>query len=285
MGFGEQFRKKVSESNILPLIGVYDVFSASIAAKYYRGIFISGFSFAASYYGLPDIGFIAWSDMIGFVQRIRTILPTQHIIVDMDDGYGDPDIAAHVTAMMASSGASGVVIEDQQRPRKCGHLNGKEILPLGDYLHKLEAVLNNCRDMFVVARTDAADSDEIYKRAIAFSEAGADAILIDAIKDLSLIMDLKDVIDKPLVFNQIAGGKSPAYALDELKKGGVSLVIYSTPCLFPAQAAIEHAMKTLKENGGLVPTKGSDQVDLKACNDHLTNNQSRRNGIESNSRR
>ena len=104
------------------------MFSASIAARHFKGLFLSGFGFAASHYGLPDIGFIAWGDMVAYVQRVRTVLPRHHLLVDMDDGYGDADIACHVTRLLESVGASGVVIEDQRRPRRCGHFNGKQLL-------------------------------------------------------------------------------------------------------------------------------------------------------------
>jgi 2-methylisocitrate lyase-like PEP mutase family enzyme len=76
---GKRFREEVKKREIFPFIGVYDVFSASIAARYYDGIFISAFGFAASYYGLPDIGFISWSDIVGFVQRVRTVLPNHYL--------------------------------------------------------------------------------------------------------------------------------------------------------------------------------------------------------------
>ncbi|GAG50695.1 unnamed protein product, partial [marine sediment metagenome] len=118
--FGSNLRKDLKKREIIPLIGVYDVFSASIAVKYYNGIFISGFGFAASYYGLPDIGFVAWSDIVAFVQRVRSVLPRQHIVVDIDDGYADAEVACHVVSLLEAIGASAVVIEDQQRPRKCG---------------------------------------------------------------------------------------------------------------------------------------------------------------------
>ncbi|MDJ0741875.1 MAG: isocitrate lyase/phosphoenolpyruvate mutase family protein [Xenococcaceae cyanobacterium MO_167.B27] len=80
-------KQELANREIIPFIGVYDVFFAAIAGKYYDGIFISSFSFAASYYGLPDIGFIAWSDIVAFVQRVKTILPNHLILVDIDDGY------------------------------------------------------------------------------------------------------------------------------------------------------------------------------------------------------
>ena len=93
---GINLRREVEHNEQVAFTGVYDVFSATIAAKYSRSLFLSGFGFAASYYGLPDIGFIAWTDMVQFVQRIRAVLPEHDLLVDIDDGYGDPEVAAHV---------------------------------------------------------------------------------------------------------------------------------------------------------------------------------------------
>ena len=85
-------RRELSKRDIIPFMGVYDVFSALIAAKYYDCIFISGFGFAASHYGLPDIVFIAWSDMVAFVERVKTLLPHHLLMVDIDDGYTDIEV-------------------------------------------------------------------------------------------------------------------------------------------------------------------------------------------------
>ncbi|MCP2731318.1 isocitrate lyase/PEP mutase family protein [Limnofasciculus baicalensis] len=261
--------RELNQREIFPFIGVYDVFSASIAAKYYDGIFISGFSFAASHYGLPDIGFIAWSDIVAFVQRVRTILPHHYLLVDIDDGYVDSDVACHVVSLLESIGADAVIIEDQKRPRRCGHFDGKQLLELDEFLEKLRKVLATRRELFVVARTDAADVEEILRRTQAFAEAGADAILADGIKDLEVIRKIKMQIDKPLVFNQIAGGKSPPCSLEELKEVGVAIVNYSTPCLFAAQSAIEDTMKRLRENDGRLEKK---RVGVKDCTALLNQN-------------
>ena len=255
-------QQELLNREIIPFIGVYDVFSASIAAKYYDGIFISGFSFAASHYGLPDIGFISWSDIVAFVQRVKTVLPRHLILVDIDDGYVDPEVACHVVTLLESIGAAGVIIEDQRRPRRCGHFDGKLLMELDEFLEKLNRVLATRRDLFVVARTDATDIEEISQRAKAFAAAGADAILADGIKDIEVIRTLKNEVDKPLVFNQIAGGKSPPCSLTELRDAGVSLVNYSTPCLFAAQTAIEDQMKWLREQDGFLL---KEQVGVAEC--------------------
>jgi 2-methylisocitrate lyase-like PEP mutase family enzyme len=249
---GSLLRQAMAQRPIIPFMGVYDAFSASIAGQYYDGIFISGFGFAASHYGLPDIGFIAWSDLVNFVQRVRTILPNHHLIVDIDDGYTDPDVACHVVHLLESVGAAGVILEDQKRPRRCGHFEGKQLMALEEFLEKLAQVLATRRDLVVVARTDASEVDEIIRRTQAFAAAGADAVLADGLSDLNTLALLKEVQSKPIMFNQIAGGKSPTCSLTELQRLGVSLVNYSTPCLFTAQAAIHDTMQLLKENDGLL---------------------------------
>jgi 2-methylisocitrate lyase-like PEP mutase family enzyme len=199
-------------------------------------------------------------------------LPNHHIIVDIDDGYADAEIACHVVSLLEASGASGIIIEDQQRPRKCGHFRGKQIMELDEYMKKLQKVLETRKEMFVVARTDATDNDERARRAVAFAKAGADAVLMDALTDLSLITRLRSEINKPFAFNQIAGGKSPRCNLSQLKDIGVSIVIYSTPCLFPVQGAIENAMKFLKEKDGILPLSGDGIVDVQKCTAQLNEN-------------
>jgi 2-methylisocitrate lyase-like PEP mutase family enzyme len=254
MSYGNLLRNEVRSPNITPLIGVYDMFSASVVAQHYDGMFVSGFGFAASYYGLPDIGFIAWPDMVAFVQRLRLAFPRQHLLVDIDDGYVDPEVASHVVAQLERIGASGVILEDQKRPRRCGHVDGKQILPLGEYLEKLDLVLRTRDELLVVARTDATDEAEILRRARALAETDADVLLVDGVRSVDWIRKVRAVVgDKPLLFNQIAGGRSPRLSLAELERLGVDVAIYSTPCLFAAQVAIDNALLELRAADGRLP--------------------------------
>jgi 2-methylisocitrate lyase-like PEP mutase family enzyme len=270
---GQRLRESVATQEFTPFIGVYDVFSATMAARHFDSLFVSGFGFAASHYGLPDIGFITWTDIVNFVQRLRTVLPTHNLLVDIDDGYCDPEVACHVVSVLESIGASGVVLEDQKRPRKCGHFDGKQIMELDEYIAKLKAVLATRRDLFVIARTDASDIDDIANRVRAFSEAGADAVLVDGLKDLDIVHKLSQQIDKPFCFNQIAGGKSPVCSQTELKASGISIAIYSTPCLFAAQSAIDQAMLDLKAKDGSL---AGSLIGVKDCTSVLNDNLARR---------
>src|SRR5882757_6396489 len=276
MNYGTVLRKQVNEPPITPLIGVFDMFSATVAAQHYDGLFVSGFGFAASYYGLPDIGFIAWPDMVNFVQRLRLAFPRHHLLVDIDDGYVDPEVACHVVEHLERIGASGIVLEDQKRPRRCGHVDGKQILPLEEYLEKLNLVLETRQDLLVVARTDATEEPEILRRAKALAATDADVLLVDGVRSVERIRQVRAVTgDKPLLFNQIAGGKSPRLSLSELQDLGVNVAMYSTPCLFAAQASMDEAMLELRAEGGRLPEVKEGDIGVAASLALLEGNISR----------
>ncbi|MFZ5831647.1 MAG: isocitrate lyase/PEP mutase family protein [Planctomycetota bacterium] len=245
---GQRMRNRVGRGEILPLIGVFDAFSASLAGRHAEGIFLSGFGLAASHYGLPDIGFVAWPHVLDLAARVRAVAPQAHMVVDIDDGYADDQVAIHVARQLERAGASGVILEDQARPRRCGHLGGKNLLPIDTYLTRLEGVLDVCRDLFVIARTDASDPGEIRERVSAFSATTVDAVLVDGQSSVESIQRLRALTEKPLAFNQILGGKSPSFALSELERAGALLAIFSTPLLFAAQAAMETCLEELRRN-------------------------------------
>jgi 2-methylisocitrate lyase-like PEP mutase family enzyme len=265
--FGSLLKNRLDTNNILPLIGIYDVFSAALAAKKFEAIFCSGYGFAASYYGLPDEGYITWTDMVAYVERIRAVLPDTHIVVDIDDGYGDPNIAANITCRLERVGASAVILEDQRRPKRCGHLPGKEILRMDEYMPRLKAVLDIRENLFVVARTDTVEISDGIERAQEFARAGADAILIEGIKDISQLKTIRDAIDSDtlLMINLIAGGKTDPVTLSELSELGVNMVNYSTPCLFSAHKAIDDTLDELLNGDGKLTVK-KDDIGLKENN-------------------
>ncbi|GAB7106411.1 oxaloacetate decarboxylase [Streptomyces phaeofaciens JCM 4814] len=273
MSHGNKLRDQIARPGTTPLIGVYDMYSASIAAEHYGGMFVSGFGFAASHYGLPDIGFIAWPDMMAFVQRLRGAFPHHHLLVDIDDGYVDPEVACHVVEGLERIGASGVILEDQKRPRRCGHADGKQVLPLDEYLTKLDMVLRTRRDLVVVARTDATDESDILHRAETLAATDADVVLVDGVRSVEWIGRIRSVVgDKPLLFNQIAGGKSPRLSLGELTGLGVDVAIYSTPCLFAAHEAMDSALAELKQADGRLPEVDGDGIGVRAATALLERN-------------
>lgn len=244
---GNEFRRRIRQKRLLALIGVYDVFSAKIVAERFEGVFCSGYSYAASAYGLPDVGYVNWRDMADFATKIRHGIPTTHILVDVDDGFGDEVVASNTIRILESNGLSAVMMEDQKRPRKCGHFEGKEILPVEEYLTKLSKVIETRRSIFVIARTDATDPSEAIERAICYAEAGADGVMVEAIRDLKAISELRSHLSVPIMVNQLHGGKSPDWKFSELEDAGASIVICSTPCLFAAQYGIERYLDMMLE--------------------------------------
>ncbi len=250
----------------MSLMGVFDVFSASVATQHHDGLFVSGFGFAAAHYGLPDIGFIAWPDIVAFVQRLRLAFPCHHLLVDIEDGHIDPETACEVSQQLEAAGASGVILEDSKRLRRFGYVEGKTILPLDDYLEMLNLILESRSDLFVVARTGATAEEEILVRTKAFADTGADAILVDGLRSKEQICEVREAIgDKLLLFNQIAGGKSPRLSLRELTQLGVDVAIYGTSCLFAAQSAMEEALTELKHADGRLPECSSESIGITEC--------------------
>lgn len=256
-----------------PFIGVYDAFSATIAASFSPNLFLSGFGFAASHYGLPDLGYVAWSDIVQEAWRIRQILPEHRLLVDIDDGYADTGTACHVARQLERMGAAMIMLEDQARPRRCGHYAGKVLLPLEQYLDKLNAVLEQRHALCVLARTDAS-GEEIYRRVEAMSRTDADVLLVDGIRDLDILRKVRAITDKPLLFNQIAGGNSPRVSLTELREAGAALALYSTPCLFAAQTAITDTLADIFADDGRLPDMADGYaVGVPQCTALLTRNQ------------
>ncbi|KZM73511.1 isocitrate lyase/PEP mutase family protein [Nocardia terpenica] len=280
MNHGTALRTEIHSDDVTALIGIFDMYSASLAAQHYNGMFVSGFGFAASYYGLPDIGFIAWPDMVDFVARLRLAFPRQHLLVDIDDGYVDPEVACQVVANLERIGASGVILEDQKRPRRCGHVAGKQILPFEEYREKLTMVLDTRSDLVVVARTDATEESEILYRAAALADTDADVLLVDGVRSVEWIRKVRGVVgDKPLLFNQIAGGLSPRLSLTELGELGVNVAIYSTPCLFAAHTAITDALLALRANDGRLPVVTDTSVGVSMSLELLERNLARRQQV------
>jgi 2-methylisocitrate lyase-like PEP mutase family enzyme len=254
------------------------------APSHFGGMFVSGFGFAASYYGLPDIGFIAWPDMVGFAQRLWLAFPQQHLLVDIDDGYVDPEVACHVVEHLERIGTSGVILEDQNRPRRCGHVIGKQVLPVEEYLEKLNLVLQTRSELVVVARTDATEESEILRRAEMLAATDADVLLVDGVRSVEWIRKVRGVVgSKPLLFNQIVGGLSPRLSLTELEELGINVAVYSTPCLFAAHTAMANALTQLRANDGRLAEVTTDDVGVATSIALLERNLSRhhpRHGLD-----
>jgi len=241
-----------------------------------------------SYYGLPDSGFITWSDMADWVARLRLLLPDTHIAVDIDDGYGHDKLVEMVIRRMELSGASAVILEDQRRPKKCGHLPGKEVVPIDEYVKKLKAALRARDSLFIVARTDASTLEEGIRRVTTYAKLGVDCVMVEGITDLAHIRKIRDAVPAGVhvLVNMVEGGRTPTVPMHELAKLGAQLALFSMPMLFAAHAAMEYALNRLIETDGrttkpdekhlvetLCPSCKQNSITLSENNSVLTKNQ------------
>jgi methylisocitrate lyase len=219
--------------------GVYDTLSAKLAERAgFPLAFISGYSVAATAIGEPDLGLLTQTEIVEQARRVcRSVrIP---IIVDADTGYGNPLNVIRTVRELISAGAAGCFLEDQQWPKKCGHMRGKRVIDRDEYLDKIRAAADTRgnADFFIVARTDALAPkglDEAIERVTAARSAGADASFVEAPNSLEELAQIGRRAPAPVVANMIEKGKTPVLPKDKLAELGFHLVIYPLAGLFAA---------------------------------------------------
>jgi methylisocitrate lyase len=219
--------------------GVYDTLSAKLAERTgFPMAFISGYSVAATAIGEPDLGLLTQTEI---VDRARQVCRSVQIpiIVDADTGYGNPLNVIRTVRNLIDAGAAGCFLEDQQWPKKCGHMRGKRVIDREEYLDKIRAAVDTraSADFFIVARTDslaAAGLDEAIDRVTAARAAGADASFVEAPNSLDELAQIGRRAPAPVVANMIEKGKTPVLPKQQLVELGFQLILYPLAGLFAA---------------------------------------------------
>ena len=234
--------------------GVYDALSAKIAERAgFELAFISGYAVSATYIGEPDIGLLTQTEIVDRARRICRGVEMP-IIVDADTGYGNALNVARTVRELIDAGAAGCFLEDQQWPKRCGHMRGKKVVGRGEYLARIRAAVDARRDadFFIVARTDAivdGGLDEAVARAEAARAAGADATFIEAPRSPDELAAVGRRAPKPTVANMVEQGRTPLRSRDELAALGFQLILYPLTGLFAAARALETAYGRLLAEG------------------------------------
>ena len=181
-GMAERFKKLLSQPGAIEVPGCYDVLSAMLLDQAgFSSVFLSGYGLAASLLGNPDIGLTTLSETALLARNVTNRINVP-LIVDADNGYGNEDNVRRTIYELEAAGAAAVIMEDQVFPKRCGHAEGKAIIPLPEYMKKLEVALHGRQTpLCIVARTDAGTIDEGIARAKVFHNAGADVTLIDGL--------------------------------------------------------------------------------------------------------
>jgi len=251
---GQLIRQALDAQGQLIMPGVYDALSAKIAARAgFEVIFITGYSLSATLLGEPDFGLLTQSEVVGAAQRICAVVDTP-VIVDADTGYGNAINVMRTVQDLIRAGAAGMFLEDQVWPKRCGHMKGKQVIALDEQLKKLRAAVEAKQgsDFFIVARTDSRQAlglTEAITRGLAFKEAGADAVFIEAPESKEEMKEIAHQVPGPLVANMLERGVTPLMGPKELKELGFDLIVWPLAPPYSAAQSLTEVYTTLRRDG------------------------------------
>lgn len=251
------FREALAGPEILRLPGAFNPLSATlIQDKGFDGVYVSGAVLSADL-GLPDIGLTTLTEVAGRAAQIARVTDLP-VLADADTGFGEPMNVARTVQTMEDAGVAGIHIEDQVNPKRCGHLDGKEVVELGDAVRRVRAAVDGRRDpdFLIMARTDVRGTEPgerglrlAVDRAKALVDAGADAIFPEAMADLAEFEAVASALDVPVLANMTEFGKSELFTAEQLRDAGARLVIYPVTLLRIAMGAAERALDQIAAAG------------------------------------
>ena len=254
MGKAQLIRQALVQHGQLIMPGVYDALSAKIAGRAgFEVIFITGYSLSATLLGEPDFGLLTQSEVVSAAQRICSVVDTP-VIVDADTGYGNAINVMRTVQDLIRAGAGGMFLEDQIWPKRCGHMKGKQVIPLEEHVKKLKAAVEakEDNDFYIVARTDSRQAlglDEAIKRGRAFKAAGADAVFIEAPESKLEMKEISRQVPGPLVANMLERGVTPLMGPKELKELGFDLIVWPLAPLYSVAKSLTEVYTTLRRDG------------------------------------
>ena len=250
----KKLSRMIKSKKPLVIPGVYDAIGAKIAEKVgFDAMFQTGYGTSATLFGMPDYGFIGATETVDNARRISNAISVP-LIVDSDTGYGNALSVWKLVKELESAGAAGIFLEDQKWPKRCGHMQGKEVIPQEEYTEKLGAALDarENKDFIIVARTDSRATEGLeaaIERGIQNKKTGADAVFIEAPRTLDEMKKIGKEIKAPLVANMIEGGATPMNSAQTLNKIGFNIILYPLSVLFANTFATMNILQELKNTG------------------------------------
>ncbi len=249
-----RFRDLLQRPGIIRSLGAHDVFTARlIEAAGLETVFIGGFGTAASMLGLPDVGLLTLTEMADAVRRMAQRLSIP-VVADGDTGHGDLHNVVRTVREFERAGAAGILLEDQVAPKRCGHFQGKQVIPAAEMVLKLRAALDARRnpDFVVIARTDARaleGIDAAIERANRYAAAGADVCFIEAPEGRDELERIPRAVPHPLLVNMLTGGVTPILMVDELERLGYKIVVCPIESLLVLGTAMQRLIGALLSRG------------------------------------
>ena len=247
-------RLSAHESVLMP--GVWDPLSALIVQQAgFSTAFVSGFAVSGTLLGRPDVGYLTQTEMAEVAQRVCSSVSNLNVVVDADTGYGDPMTVRRTVELWEQAGAAGLFLEDQVWPKRCGHMDGKQVVEREDWLAKLRAACDHREHLHVTARTDARAAvslNEALERAKMARDTGVDALFVEAPQSINEMEAIaKALPDITLVANMVEKGKTPLLTLAELAELGFCLVVSPLSLLLASTQAMTRAAGLLADSGTL----------------------------------
>lgn len=253
-----RFRRLIEQPEILTMPGCHDALTARIAEQAgFKAITCGGYAASASLLGQPDTSQLSLTEMADMYERICDAVAIP-VFADADTGYGNVTNAARAVRYYERAGVAGLFIEDQVFPKRCGHMTGKDVVPLEEFLGKLKSALDarHDTDLVIMARTDALavrGIDDAIERGQAAREAGADMIFVESPTTIAEMERICREIDAPCLANNVEGGASPLLSAAELQKIGYAAVVFPVAATYAVAHAVRGLMKTIADHGTTAP--------------------------------
>ncbi|MGC9133696.1 methylisocitrate lyase [Caldisphaera sp.] len=248
---GEKLRELLKKEDILITPGVFDPASALLVESMgFKSAYLSGAALTGSL-AMPDLGLITFSELYDSTRKITNVINIP-LIVDSDTGFGESLNVYRTVKELEEAGAAAIQIEDQDMPKKCGHLSGKKTISPEDMVKKIVAANEARRDMLIVARTDARATEGIeaaIERAKLYLEAGADVIFPEALTNLEEFKLFAKEVKAPLLANMTEFGKTPYITVQEFKEAGFKIVIFPVTIFRAAMKAMKDTLIEIKDKG------------------------------------
>jgi 2-methylisocitrate lyase-like PEP mutase family enzyme len=236
-------RRLIEKKNALLVPGAYDGVSARLVERAgFPAVYMTGYGTSASRLGLPDLGYAGLAEMADHARNLAAAVSIP-LIADADTGYGNALGVRRTVQAYEAGGVAALHIEDQVAPKRCGHLSGHQIVPLGEFAGKIRAAVDARRDpdLLIIARTDAisaAGFDEALRRGEAAARAGADVLFVEAPRDEAQVEKVARAFDTPLLYNYASGGRSPLLPMATLRALGYAIVLLPVDTLMVATKAM-----------------------------------------------
>ena len=256
MTTSDALRARLANGESVLMPGVWDPLSALLAERAgFSTVFLSGFAVAGTMLGVPDIGILGQQDVADTARRVCAAVPAVSVVVDADTGYGDDEVVAQTTALWEEANAAAMFLEDQVWPKRCGHMDGKEVVEPAEWLLKLQIVLRERDDLFLTARTDARAVNGLHdaiERAKMARDIGVDAVFVEAPQSVDEMQQIAAALpDVVLVANMVEKGKTPLLTPSELAELGFRMIVSPLSGLLAASKALGDAYGVLQEQGSM----------------------------------